>query len=130
MFVRRTLAYHRNRFRFVIVVFVLLHADADVIAWLKIADRRLAACGRQVFGRSRNLHRGDGFVVLLDHDVLVADVAEDSYQQVVFVLAILLVGTIRASGGSSARPATGKANTRSAKDNLTETGKAGEQQSN
>lgn len=119
---------HRYRFGFIVVLLVLGGSDADMVARLKIADIRLAGGGGEVFGRRGD---GDGLVILvlvLEADVLLVNSAQGADQRgiarLVWALTVGSVLWIAPARHSTAR----KSNTGTAKDDLTETGQAGQQE--
>ncbi|HEY3824456.1 MAG TPA: hypothetical protein VGL82_07845 [Bryobacteraceae bacterium] len=61
---------------FVVVVFFLFGVDADVIAGLKIAGRRLAAGSADVLCRVRDCDGCDFLIVVFDDRTLVVDAAK------------------------------------------------------
>jgi hypothetical protein len=61
---------------FVVIVFFLFGADADVIARLKIAHCRLAAGSADVLRRVRDCDGRDFLIVVLHDHALIVDAAQ------------------------------------------------------
>jgi hypothetical protein len=65
---------------------VLVRADADMIAGLKIADFCRLPFRIRIFGRARNREGGDGLVVGLNDEAVVRDLPDNSREVVRFII--------------------------------------------
>jgi hypothetical protein len=120
---------HRHRDGFVVLIVVLIGADAHVITRLKIADVGFIAGSVEVFCRTRGRDRGDRLIVFLDGNGLVANVAQDPDQRGRVGLTILCRTALLRTPLSRIPPA-GKSNAGTADHDLAKTGNGGQQENN
>jgi hypothetical protein len=125
--VRRACRDHRHRDGFIVLIVVLIGADAHVIARLKFADVGFTAGSIEVFRRARGRDSGDRLVVFLDGNGLVADVAQYPDERARVRLTILCRTALLRIPLARISPA-GKSNAGTADHDLAKTGNGGQQE--